>query len=82
MKPKKVICPICGEKMIARNWGMERRTYSDIGGAIYPGETYNYVSYFCPCGCEINYKGTKDCWKHEYICGYDIGCKNFVPKGN
>jgi hypothetical protein len=64
MKPKNVICPICGEKMWARNWGIERQVYRGFGNEVVcAGESENYVNYECSCGCKLNYKGTKDCWK-------------------
>jgi hypothetical protein len=69
-EPKEVICPICGEKMFARNWGIQRQVYRGFGNEIVcAGESENYVSYDCSCGCQLNYKGRKDCWKkHECKC--------------
>ena len=69
MKPIKVICPICGEEMVATEYGMKRYVYQSINGEAYPGETYyNYVDYECSCGCEMHYKGTKSCWQKKCGC--------------
>ena len=77
MKPIKVICPICGEEMTPDNWGKKREmimsTYPDANGVTYPGETINYVKYFCSCGCEMHYKGTKSCWQ-ECKCAKGNSC--------
>ena len=62
MKPKKVMCPICGEEMIARTWGMRRHMIEAIGRKI-SGELINFVDYECLCGCKTMYAGTKSCWK-------------------
>jgi len=65
MKPKRVICPICGEIMIAEEWGIKKQIYRGIGNIRAPGEIDNYVHYVCPCGNKMSYQGTKDCWEHE-----------------
>jgi len=76
MQPKEVICPICGEKMFARNWGVERQVYRGFGNEIVcAGESENYVTYDCSCGCQLNYKGSKDCWKK---CEGKCKCKSCV----
>ena len=64
MKPINVKCPICGEYMMPTEWGAKRQVHHrNIGNIPIPGETNNYVHYICPCGCKIEYEGTKSCWK-------------------
>lgn len=66
MKPKRVICPICGKEMRAISWGKSRKIYRGMGSDLYcGGMTYNNVDYECPCGNKMTYKGTEDCWEHE-----------------
>jgi len=75
MKPKKVICPICGKEMIPKNWGMERDVVYDMLGGLHPLGVKNYVDYECSCGCKIDYKGETDCWKK---CEGKCKCKSCV----
>ena len=63
MKPKKVMCPICGEEMIASSWGMRKHMHEVLGGALIPGENINHVNYECGCGCKVYYAGTRSCWE-------------------
>ena len=70
MKPKKVICPICGKEMIAKEWGKRRRIMQDILDRPIPLCAVNYIIYECSCGCTINYQGEKSCWE----CG-ECKCK-------
>lgn len=72
MKPIKVMCPICGEKMIVRNYGVERDIQRYVGGELAVlGHTINFVDYECSCGNKMSYKGIKDCWRK-------CKCKNSV----
>ena len=65
MRSIKVICPICGEKMIAVSWGMERQIYRGFDNTITcpSGQKDNYANYECSCGNKMSYRGTKDCWQ-------------------
>jgi len=67
MKPKKVMCPICGKEMIAESWGMKRQIYRVFGDSLrVPGEVINYVHYICSfCGNHVDYEGTESCWKED-----------------
>ena len=66
MKPKKVICPICGEEMIPKNWGKRRDIMQDMLGQKFPMDyVINYVDYVCSCGNRMEYKGTEDCWRNN-----------------
>ena len=75
MKPIKVICPICGEKMIPENWGMKREVTKYIGGGAHVASiTENYVDYVCACGNKMCYSGYVNCWQKKCKCK---SCKNF-----
>ena len=63
MKPINVKCPICGENMIAMEWGKIQDVLQNMGGKHYLRGTYNYVNYECNCGNRMNYKGAVSCWK-------------------
>lgn len=76
MKPIKVICPICGEKMIVRSYGISRDVSRYLDGEIRViGASKNHVEYTCSCGNSMNYIGTKDCWRK---CKKEHKCKNCV----
>ena len=68
MKPKKVICPICGRRMVAESWGSHRRVYMEFTAEpAIGGDILNNVVYICSCGCEIKYEGTESCWEFKEI---------------
>jgi len=69
MKPIKVICPICGEEMIPKEWGKKRDIYANINGQTFAANySINYVDYVCPCGNKMEYKGIIDCWQKKCRC--------------
>ena len=63
MKPIKVICPICGKKMIPKEWGKKKSIYTMAGQTLAFNYSINYVNYVCSCGNRMKYKGTEDCWR-------------------
>ena len=74
MKPIKVICPICGEEMVADNWGKKRQIYHALGENIpLPCRETNYVNYDCSCGCVVRYEGETSCWQ-ECKCAKGNSC--------
>jgi len=80
MKPKKVICPICGEEMIPENWGMKRDIMQNIVGQKFPSNyAINYVDYVCSCGNVMEYKGTTDCWQKCKCKSYDVNFQDHYP---
>ena len=75
MRPKKVICPICGEEMIAENWGIKREVRNCLGGQmVEAGYPKNYVNYECSCGNKMQYEGFTDCWQKDCKCKCKCKC--------